>query len=144
MQLTAECVLIHDDCAWTAEFPALGLATSGRTRDAALKAAREILELEAFDLIEEGGVAPRCRHVAEIAIISVDVTKEDAERARYVTKSEAAERLGVSRPRITALVAAGKLAIKKFGTQELVSLDSIAEYSSSPREAGRPVVALHG
>lgn len=141
MQLTAECVLVRDDDGWTAEFPAFGTATSGRTRDEALKGAREILELEAFDLMEAGSKAPRLRHVAEVAVLTVDVTEEDAERSRYVTKSQAAERLDVSRPRVTALVASGRLAVKKFDGQELVSLESIAGYAASPREAGRPALA---
>lgn len=141
MQLTAECVLVHDDDGWTAEFPALGMATSGRTRDEALKGAREILELEAFGLMEVGSKAPRMRHVAEVAVLSVDVTEKDAERSRYVTKAQAAERLDVSRPRVTALVASGRLSVKKFDGRELVSLESIAEYSASSREAGRPLLA---
>lgn len=139
MRLTAECVFIRDEDGWTAEFPAFGIATSGRTRDEALKGAREILELEAFDLLESGAPAPRLRHVAEVG---VDVTEEDAEKARFVTKAQAAERLDVSKPRVTALIASGRLEVRQFGSQELVSLASIAEYAATPRAAGRPAATL--
>lgn len=142
MRLTAECVFIRDADGWTAEFPALGIATSVRTRDEALKGAREILELEAFDLLESGAPAPRLRHVAGVGVISVDVTAEDAERAHFVTKAQAAERLDVSKPRVTALIASGRLEVRQFGSQELVSLASIAEYAATPRAAGRPAATL--
>lgn len=132
MRLTAECVLVHDDDGWTAELPALGAATSGRTRGEALKGAREILELEALGLMEVGSKAPRMRHVAEVAVLSVDVTEEDAERSRYVTKAQAAEEAGRATP--------PHHRARRFG-QELVSLESIAEYTASPREAGRPPLA---
>lgn len=139
MQLTAECVLVHDVDGWTAEFPAFGAATSGRTRDEALKRAREILEIEAYDLMEAGSKAPKLRHLAEVAVLTVDVTEEDAERSRYVSKAQAAERLDISRPRVTALAASGRLAVKKFDGQEFVSIESISEYVASPRVPGRPV-----
>lgn len=142
MLLTAECVLVRDENSWVAEFPQFNFtSTSGRTREEAIANAREALELEAFDILGEGGRAPRARHVAEVHVLTVDVTEEDAERSRYVTKAQAAERLGVSRPRVTALVASGRLSVKAFGGQELVSLESIAGYASSPREAGRPALA---
>ena len=100
------------------------------------------MELEAFDLLESGARAPRLRHVAEVGVISVDVTAEDAERAHFVTKAQAAERLDVSKPRVTALIASGRLEVRQFGSQELVSLASIAEYAATPRAAGRPAATL--
>lgn len=138
MRVTGECVLIKDDDGWTAEFPQFGgVSTSGRTRDEALRNAQEVLDLEAIDALEEGK-APRMRHVAEVVVMTAEATHEDVERARYVTKSQAAERLGVSRPRVTALVSSGILEVKGFDGAELVSLESLARYIDTPRKAGRP------
>lgn len=143
MRLSGECVLTKDEEGrWTASLPQFGgVATSARTREEALRGARELLELEAFDLIEEGRAAPRARHVAEVSLITVDVDALDAERSRYVTKAQAAERLGVSRPRVSALVASGQLDVREFGGRELVSLESVGRYRESPRLAGRPAVS---
>lgn len=140
MKLTAECVLTRDeDGRWTAEFPQYGgVATSGKSREDAIKAAREVLELEAIDVITEGRRPPKCAHVAEVTVLTVDVTPEDAERAHYITKAQAAERLGVSRPRVSALVASGVLETRVFDGRELVSLESVSRYSASPRVSGRP------
>ena len=139
MRLTAECVLTHDrDGRWNAYFPQYGSATSGKTRDEALRAAQEALELEAVDLMDEGSSAPKCAHLAEVAVLTVDVSPEEAERDHYITKAQAAERLVVSRPRVSALVSAGVLETKSFDGRELVSVESVSRYAASPRQAGRP------
>ena len=138
MRVTSECVLVRDGEGWTAVFPEFGdVATSGSTRTEALRNAQEVLELEAYDLLEEGA-QHRARHVAEVVVLTAEVTKEDAERSRYVTKSQAAERIGVTPARVTALVKSGQLRTKAFDGRELVSLESVAEYTASPRHAGRP------
>ena len=139
MRVSGECVLVKDEDGWTAEFPQFGgVATSGRTREEALRNAQEVLELEAGALVGEGRRAPRMAHVAEVAVLTVEVSAEDAERMRYVTKAEAAERLDVTKPRVSALVASGQLATKEFDGRELVSLESIAKYAAGPRKGGRP------
>lgn len=128
MKLTAECVLTRDeDGRWTAELPQYGgAATSGRTREEALATAREVLELGAVDMLADGRRAPGCAHVAEVAVLTVEVSPADAERAHYVTKAQAAERLGVSRPRVSALVASGVLETGEFDGRELVLLESVS------------------
>lgn len=109
MLLTSECVLTKDEGGWTAEFPQFnGVATSRRTREEALKNAREVPSLEAIDLMDEGAKAPRARHLAEVVLLSVDVSAEDAERSKYETKAQVADHLDVSRPRVTALIGAGR------------------------------------
>lgn len=142
MKLMCECVLIKDTDGWTAILPQLNdAASSGKTREEALRAAREIMEMEAGDILREGGAAPRMRHLAEVMALEVDVTAEDAERMEYVTKAKAAEWLEVSRPRITALVGSGRLAVKRFGRDELVSIESIDAYRKGERRPGRPQTA---
>lgn len=139
MVLSGECVLVRDGDGWTAEFPQYNFAsTSGRTREEALRRAREVLELEAADLLDDGLRAPRARHVAEVVLVTVDVTSEDSERMKYVTKAQAADRLEVSRPRVTALVRSGQLDTRDFGGHELVSIESMNRYLESPRMPGRP------
>ena len=139
MRLAGECVLVKEDGVWTATFPQhRGITTSGKTRDEAIRNAQEILELEAADLVDEGARAPRMAHVAEVIVLCANVSEEDAERMRYITKAQAADRLDVSRPRITALVAAGALEAKAFDGRELVSVESVDRYLRSDRSAGRP------
>lgn len=139
MKLMGECVLVRDADGWTATFPQFNdVATSGRTREEAIRNAREVLELEAIDLMEDNARAPRLAHVAEVVLLDVDVSKDDAERAHYITKAQAAERLEVSKPRVSALIASGQLEVKRFDNKELVSIASVSEYEATPRKSGRP------
>jgi hypothetical protein len=55
-----------------------------------------------------------------------------------VTQARAAEELGVSRFRIGALLASGKLEGREFGGRRKGSLESVARYAAERRGAGRP------
>lgn len=135
MLLSAECVLTRDGDSWVAEFPQFGgVATSGKTRTDALKAAREVLTLEAVDLMTDGTSAPRQAHVAEVHVVSDD----DAEAARCVTLTGAAERIGVSRPRVTALVKSGALDVRLVNGKRMVTIESVNRLLASDRKPGRP------
>lgn len=138
MRLSGECVLVRDEDGWTAEFPQFGIATSGRTRDEAISNAQEALELEAGDILADGARAPRMRHVSEVVVLTADVSDEDALEMRCVTKAEAAERLDVTRPRVTALVKSGVLDTETVKGREMVTLESLDRYAATPRKAGRP------
>lgn len=129
-----ECVLIKEVGCWTAILPQFGdMATSGKTREEAIKNALELLEIEATDYLDEGLRPPRMQHVTEVALLEVNVTQEDSEQMKYVTKAQAAEELEVSRPRITALVSSGVLETKNFSGKEFVFLESINQYRNSQR-----------
>ena len=142
MKLMSECVLLKEADGWTAILPQFnGAATSGKTREQAIKAAREVLEIEAGDLIRDGKPAPRMQHLSEVAVLEVEVSAEDSERMEYVTKTNAAEWLDVSKPRITALISEGVLETKRFGRDELVSIASIDAFEKSARKPGRPKAA---
>lgn len=144
MKLMSECVLIKEDDCWTALFPQFDdMATSGKTREEAIRNARELLEIEAADYLDENKRPPRMQHIAEVAIIEVDVTREDSEQMKCVTKAQAAEELEVSRPRITALISSGILETKSFSGKEFVSLESVNQYRNSQRTAGRPKKILN-
>lgn len=127
MKLAAECVLTKDADGWTAVFPQFGgVATSGKTRDEAVRAARDVLALETADLVRERRPAPKVQHVAEVALLEIEVSAQDAERMEYVSTSEAVARLGATKAEVAALVESGQLATKEFDGQELVALESIA------------------
>ena len=57
---------------------------------------------------------------------------------RYVSFKRAAEELGVSQPRISALVAAERLDVRLVKGQRMITLDSINRYEATGRRPGRP------
>lgn len=126
MKFASECILIKEKDGWTAILPQFnGAATSGGSREEAIGNAKEVLEIEAGDLVREGKPTPPMRHLAEVAVIEVEVSPEDAERMEYVAKTEAAERLGIPTAELSGLISNGKLTTKVFGNDELASIESI-------------------
>lgn len=139
MLLSAECVLTRDGDSWVAEFPQFGgVATSGRTRADALKAAREVLTLEAVELMDDDAHPPRPAHVAEVHVISVDVSEGDVEAAHCLTFTQAASRLGLSKSRVTALVKSGALDVRLVESRRMVTIESVNRLLASERKPGRP------
>lgn len=139
MLLSAECVLTRDGDFWVAEFPQFGgVSTHGKTRAEALKAAREVLTLEAVALIDDGESAPRTAHVAEVHIVSVDVSDDDAEAAHCLTLAQAARELELSKSRVTALVKSGVLDVRLVANRRMVTIESINRLLASDRKPGRP------
>lgn len=137
MKLAAEVVVLKEKDGWTAIIPQYGdAATSAQTKEGALAGAKEILELEAGDLIHESLSAPKMQHVAEVVPVSVNVSKQDAKQMEYVEKSKAAEWLEVLQGRINTLVKNDLLKTKFFGKRELVSIDSINKYRELNRLGG--------
>ncbi|NLG10067.1 MAG: type II toxin-antitoxin system HicB family antitoxin [Coriobacteriaceae bacterium] len=55
-----------------------------------------------------------------------------------VSPSEAAEMLGVSRPRVSHLIRDGILNAQKVAGETRITIDSIEAYLASPRKPGRP------
>ncbi len=132
MKLTSECILTKDFDGWTAVLPQFNdVATSGKSREEAIKNAREILEIEAGDILREGRRAPRMQHLAEVAVLEVEVDDAEAERMRYVTVGGAADRLSISENDIKGLIEQGDLEAKDFGGDTYVLLDSIERYRKS-------------
>ena len=138
MRLMSECILTKEPDGWTAVLPQFNdVATSGKSREEAIKNAREILKIEAGDILRDGRRAPRMRHLAEVAVLEVDVDDVEVERMEYVTKTKAADWLDVSKPRVAAMVSSGLLETKRFGRDELVSIASIDAYRQFDRSRGR-------
>lgn len=129
MKLAAEVVVLKEKDGWTAIIPQYGdVATSAETKEGAIAGAKEILELEAGDLIHKSLNAPKMQHVAEVVPVSVNVSKQDAKQMEYVEKSKAAEWLEVSQSRINTLIKNDLLKTKFFDKRELISIDSINKY----------------
>lgn len=126
MKLASECILIKEKDGWTAILPQLnGAATGGGSREEAIGNAKEVLEIEAGDLVREGKPTPPMQHLAEVAVVEVEISPEDAERMEYVARTEAAERLGIPTAELSGLIFNGKLTTKVFSNDELVSIESI-------------------
>ncbi len=139
MKLTGECVLVKDGDVWTATFPQFGFAaTSGKTRAEAIGNAQEVLELEASDLMDDGARAPRMTHVAEVVVLTADVSEDESRAMSCLTQAQAADELGVSRPRVSALVSSGKLDVEEVGGRKMVTIESLNRYRAEPRVPGRP------
>lgn len=66
------------------------------------------------------------------------IVEPDELAANYMTSAEAAQALGVSRQRVSALVKAGRLqAVRVHGGRVMVEKSSVAAYQRE-REIGRP------
>ena len=144
MLLTSECVLTYspNEKIWTAEFPQYNnVTTSGKTREEALKNATEVLTIEAADLMEDKKPAPKPEHVAEVVMVTVNVTNDELDEMHYMPQARAAETLGVSPSRISALIKSGILEAKSFSGVRKVSIESVNRYRETPRKAGRPKMA---
>lgn len=141
MMVSSECVLTYSptERVWTAEFPQYNnVATSGKTREEALKNATEVLAIEAAEIIEEKKRAPKLEHVAEVVLVSVNVTETDLDEMHYMPQARAAETLEVTPARISALIKSGILEAKTFNGVRKVSIESVNQYRQTPRKAGRP------
>ena len=139
MRYTYDCLLEWDDGWWLARFPQLGdFTTQGKTREEALSEASDLLVTLLADYAERGENPPACRRLVECVAVSVEVTQEDFDETRYETQTQAAERLGVSKSRISALVASGQLESRYFEGRRKVSIESVNRYAAGSRKAGRP------
>lgn len=92
-------------------------------------------------LIEDGEELPEPGDVCELAPVTVDITPEVIEETHYETQAACAELLGVTRARVNALVASGRLESKVFNGRRKVSIESMNRYQESERKAGRPKAA---
>lgn len=139
MRYTYDCLLEWDDGWWLARFPQLGdFTTQGKTREEALSEASDLLVMLLAEYAERGENPPVCRRLVECVAVSVEVTQEDFDETRYETQAQAAERLGVSKSRISALVASGQLESRYFEGRRKVSIESVNRYAVGSRKAGRP------
>lgn len=134
-----DCVLTREDDGYVASFPQLpGCFTDGDTREEAIANASEALQAFMAGYAEGGQEPPAYERAAEVVTVSVEVTDEDLDEMRYMTQSAAADALGVSPSRVSALIGSGRLEARWFDGARKVSVASVNAYASSPRRGGRP------
>ena len=139
MVVSYECVIELCDGRWVASFPQVdGLEVWGHTREEAVEAAAEALKGAACRSVNEGGVLPQPMHVAEVAVVSVQVTSDDVALSRCMSMADAARILGVGQPRISRLVSKGVLEVIEAGGRRAVTIASVERYASERRGPGRP------
>lgn len=124
---------------WEARVPQLGgLSACADTGEAAVNSVTALLKAELSDRMATGREIPRYDRVVEHVTLAVDVAPEKVDVSKYVTLKEAARRIGVSKSRVSQMVASGRLSSVLFKGSRLIALSSVEEYLSAPRTPGRP------
>lgn len=133
---------LFEDEGFTLAFPFdMEGGTQGRDMKEASEMAADWLKGEmehrmmAGEPIPEATFGNEPRRGGRVAIVAVDANLDSVET---VTASGAAEMLGVSRPRVSQMLASGLLEGYRKGRSAFVTLDSVkARLAESPK-AGRP------
>lgn len=134
-----DCIIVKDEDGYTVNFPQLpGCFTDGATREDAITNAAEALQTYMADFAEQDIQPPEYEHSAEIVNINIEITDAKLEEMRYMPQAAAADLLGVTVSRVSALIKNGKLASKWFDGRREVSIESVKAYAASPRKSGRP------
>ncbi|MCL2679900.1 MAG: type II toxin-antitoxin system HicB family antitoxin [Coriobacteriia bacterium] len=115
----------------------------GNTLDEVVLAAAETLQLTLAEYIDTGLGLPEAvfnpaRGDEERMAIAVDVTEGFIERTKCLTVSEAAQRLGVSKGRVSQMLTSGALQAVPFGNERLVTIASVNNRKTNPGQPGRP------
>lgn len=69
---------------------------------------------EAADLMEDKISALKPKHVAEVVMVTVNVTDDDLDEMHYIPQARAAETLEVTPSRISSLIKSRILEVKTF------------------------------
>lgn len=130
---------------WSARVPQLGgIEAEADTSEDAIHDVAVLLKEDLADRLATGRVVPRYERVVGHVAVSVEVTPESVDASKYVSLKEAAGRLGVSKSRVSQMVASGKLSSMLFKGSRLISASSVEEYLRAPRAPGRPRKAPGG
>ncbi len=120
---------LFEDDGWVLAFPFdMPGATEGHDFEDAAEMAADLLKCMAEDWIIRDIEPPKPtfgnepKHGGRIVLIGVEVTRDSIPT---ISASEAADRLGVSRPRITQMLASGKLTGWRDGRNTRVTVDSV-------------------
>lgn len=138
-----DCVVTHEDDGYIVTFPQFpDVFTEGDTREEAISNAADALTLALADAFDRGVPLPAYRRSAEVVNLSVVMTEEDVAEAACMTFSQAAEHLGVTPSRITALVKSGTLVVRSVKGRRMVTIASVEAYRAAGRKPGRPRRAM--
>lgn len=133
----------EEDGGYWAEIPDLpGCYGYGDTYADCVRSASDGVETHIAALIEDGRDIPKPSRlrVDDGDIVYVYADPETVELGEpSISASSAAERLGVTKGRISQLIAAGKLKAYRTPHYTMVTVASVEDYEASPRKAGRPV-----
>ena len=141
MQYTYEFEMWRGEFGWIAEPYGLPGITQGDDVDDLCESAADLLRETVRDHIMRGEPLPSATFDNEPAhggvrlVVSVDAAMADIPR---LSAAEAARELGVSRPRVTAMLGSGLLDGWKEGRNTWVTKASIEARKADARKAGRP------
>jgi excisionase family DNA binding protein len=142
-----EIELTPDHGSYSVRVPDLdGCFTAGDDIKDALNMADDALKTFVAALLKFGDPLPEPTfgHVAPEGglVIALSFETDASYIVDEVSPSEAAEMLGVSRPRVSHMIRDGVLTAEKVAGETKISLDSVNAYLASPRHAGRPRKSL--
>lgn len=144
MQYTYEFEMWRGEFGWIAAPFDLEGITQGASVEEVCESAADLLRELVRERLMRGQIPPKATFDHEPhrggvrLVVSVDATLDDIEKA---SASQAAELLGVSRSRITAMLQSGLLEGWKDGRNTWVTKASIDARLASPAPAGRPKAA---
>ena len=139
-----EAILEPREKGWEARVPSLGIVTQGEDVADAAYMAQDALALRISTLLAEGRDVPeRGRFSGEcpaggMTVGILTLAEPGSIFDETMSVQEAADVLGVTRARIHALVAAGKLRSVKSGNARMISASDVIERFNTPHPAGRP------
>lgn len=145
MQYVYEFEMWRGEEQWLIEPFDISGITQGEDVADACESAADLLRETICDYLMRGEAPPLASFGNELThdgvrvVVSVDASLDDVEK---VSASKAAEMLGVSRGRITAMVQSGLLDGWKDGRNTWITLASVDARLASPRGAGRPKKAV--
>lgn len=139
-----EAILSPYEKGWEARIPDLGIVTQGADVADAAYMAQDALALRISSLLAEGRDVPeRGRFGAAcpaggMAVGILTLAEPGSIFDETMSVREAADVLGVTRARIHALIAAGKLRSVKSGNTRMISASDVMARFNAPHPAGRP------
>ncbi len=144
MRFIYEILIIFDSDTYQMKVPDLpGCFAWADTVEGVLSKAPDALETHVGSYLAEGKRAPSATfgHVAGdgeiLALVSFDASAASV-GAPHLAAKYAAERLGISKGRVSQLLKDGRLEGYRHGRNVMVSEASIERFASERRSAGRP------
>jgi excisionase family DNA binding protein len=144
MRFIYEIVISPDDNMYSMEVPDLpGCFTWGDSIGEVLEKAPDALETHVGACLADGETVPpavfghKANDDQTLAVVSFEVTAASV-GAPHIAARYAAERLGVSKGRVSQLLGEGRLEGYRNGREVMVSETSIERFAASRRSVGRP------